>query len=258
MVRPPRSRVQVWCGVKPRGGWWPARGVRTTILLAEGMFAMGKAAAAIELGPVERREPDSLAREQKIRQAMARRARLVLAAAPGLEKVTRAAAGADASTVGGWRRRLAALGWTICPTSRGPQRRAGSVVTRSPAPSGSRSRPCRPAPHTGRCARWPRRSAARQGPLDLCSQPGLRGIDPAQRHRPPAVRASPGRHGPARSCHEPRSSSLPEAEKQGPPFSEEAKKTLHIELRAYKCRRSPMGKDSLVLSFRRKHAVFLR
>src|SRR5512143_2048815 len=69
---------------------------------------MGKAAVAIALSAVERQELESLARAQKTGQAMARRARIVLAAATGLEnKAICAALGADANTVGKWRRRFA-------------------------------------------------------------------------------------------------------------------------------------------------------
>ena len=46
---------------------------------------MGRAAVGIELSAAERRELQSLARAQKTGQAMARRARIVLAAAAGLE-----------------------------------------------------------------------------------------------------------------------------------------------------------------------------
>ena len=57
----------------------------------------------------ERRELESLARAHKTGQAMARRARIVLAAAAGLEnKAICAEVGADANTVGKWRRRFAA------------------------------------------------------------------------------------------------------------------------------------------------------
>ena len=69
---------------------------------------MGKAAVAIELTALERRELESLARAQKSGQAMARRARIVLAAAAGLEnKDICVEVGADANTVGKWRRRFA-------------------------------------------------------------------------------------------------------------------------------------------------------
>lgn len=69
---------------------------------------LGKAAVAIELTALERREVKSLARAQKTGQAMARRARIVLAAASGLEnKAICVEGGADANTVGKWRRRFA-------------------------------------------------------------------------------------------------------------------------------------------------------
>ena len=69
---------------------------------------MGKSAVWIELSEDERRELVSLARAQKTGQAMARRARIVLAVAEGLEnKVICAQLGADANTVGKWRRRFA-------------------------------------------------------------------------------------------------------------------------------------------------------
>lgn len=70
---------------------------------------MGKLAVSIALSDAERRELESLARAHKTGQAMARRARIVLAAAAGLEnKAIGAEVGADANTVGKWRRRFAA------------------------------------------------------------------------------------------------------------------------------------------------------
>ena len=70
---------------------------------------MGKAAFAIDLDATERRELQSLARAQKTGQAMARRARIVLAAAAGMEnQAICVEVGADANTVGKWRRRFAA------------------------------------------------------------------------------------------------------------------------------------------------------
>jgi transposase len=70
---------------------------------------MGKAAVAIDLTAPERRELESLARAHRTEQAMARRARIVLAAAAGLEnKAICAEVGADANTVSKWRRRFAA------------------------------------------------------------------------------------------------------------------------------------------------------
>ena len=69
---------------------------------------MGKPAVAIELSAVERRELESLARRRKTAQGLARRARIVLAAAAGLEnKAIVETVGADANTVGKWRGRFA-------------------------------------------------------------------------------------------------------------------------------------------------------
>ena len=70
---------------------------------------MGKPAVSIALSAAERGELESLARAHKTGQAMARRARIVLAAAAGLEnKAICAEVGADANTVSKWRRRFAA------------------------------------------------------------------------------------------------------------------------------------------------------
>src|SRR3712207_2548152 len=72
-------------------------------------MGMGKAAVAIELTTPERQELESLARAHRTGQAMARRARIVLAAAAGLEnKAICTEVGADANTVSKWRRRFAA------------------------------------------------------------------------------------------------------------------------------------------------------
>ncbi len=69
---------------------------------------MGKPAVAIELSAVERCELESLARRRKTAQGLARRARIVLAAADGLENESIVeTVGADANTVGKWRRRFA-------------------------------------------------------------------------------------------------------------------------------------------------------
>ena len=69
---------------------------------------MGKPAVAIVLSVAERAELESLARAQKTGQALARRARIILAAAEGREnKEICNLAGADANTVGKWRRRFA-------------------------------------------------------------------------------------------------------------------------------------------------------
>ena len=68
----------------------------------------GRVAVAIDLSVAERRELDDLARRRRTAQGLARRARIVLLAAEGLENKTIAAElGASADTVGIWRRRFA-------------------------------------------------------------------------------------------------------------------------------------------------------
>jgi uncharacterized protein YjcR len=60
------------------------------------------------LSAAERRELEALARRRKTAQGLARRARIVLAAADGLEnKAIVEKLGANANTVGKWRRRFA-------------------------------------------------------------------------------------------------------------------------------------------------------
>ena len=72
---------------------------------------MGRAAVAIIFSEAERRELEGLARRRKTAQGLARRARIVLAAADGLEnKAIVERLGADANTVGKWRRRFAERG----------------------------------------------------------------------------------------------------------------------------------------------------
>ena len=68
----------------------------------------GRVAVAIELSVSERRALDELARRRRTAQGLARRARIVLLAAEGLENKTIAAElGAAPDTVGVWRRRFA-------------------------------------------------------------------------------------------------------------------------------------------------------
>jgi len=69
---------------------------------------MSKAAVAIALSDTERHELESLAGRRKTAQGLARRARIILAAAQGLEnKAIVERLGIDANTVGKWRRRFA-------------------------------------------------------------------------------------------------------------------------------------------------------
>ena len=69
---------------------------------------MGKPAIAIELTAEERAELEGLANRRRTAQGLARRARIVLAAAAGVEnQVIAQTIDADANTVGKWRRRFA-------------------------------------------------------------------------------------------------------------------------------------------------------
>lgn len=94
---------------------------------------MGRSALAIELNEAERRELESLARAHKTGQATARRARIVLAAASGMDnKAICAEVGADANTVGKWRRRFALhrLGGLLDEPRPGTPRKIGDDVYR--------------------------------------------------------------------------------------------------------------------------------
>jgi transposase len=69
---------------------------------------MGKPAVAIDLTPAERAELEGLAGRRRTAQGLARRARIILAAAEGMEnQVIGRTVGADQNTVGKWRRRFA-------------------------------------------------------------------------------------------------------------------------------------------------------
>ena len=143
--------------------WCPDREVHAVILSAEGVSAVGKAGVAIELSTAKRWELEALARAQKTDQAMAHGCASCWRPRRGWR--TRSSASTRVPTRVRRARGAAVLprtGWMVCLTSRRPGRRAGSATTRSPTPSGSRSRPRRPVPRTGRCARWPGRSAARR------------------------------------------------------------------------------------------------
>jgi len=74
-----------------------------------------------------------LAGRRRTAQGLARRARIVLAAADGMaNKAIGQTLGADENTVSKWRRRFAGLASTVFTTSRVPERRGGSAMTRSP------------------------------------------------------------------------------------------------------------------------------
>ena len=71
-------------------------------------MARGRVAVAIDLSAVERGELEDLARRRRTAQGLARRARIVLLAAEGLEnKMIAAELGATEDTVGKWRWRFA-------------------------------------------------------------------------------------------------------------------------------------------------------
>jgi len=72
------------------------------------VMARGRVAVAIDLSAVERGELEDLARRRRTAQGLARRARIVLLAAEGLEnKMIAAELGATEDTVGKWRWRFA-------------------------------------------------------------------------------------------------------------------------------------------------------
>ena len=97
---------------------------------------MGRAAASIALTGVERRELESLSRARKTGQAMARRTRIVLAAAAGLEnKAICAEVGADTNTVPNGAAASQPIASRGCWMSHAPARRQKSAMTTSPKPS---------------------------------------------------------------------------------------------------------------------------
>ena len=134
------------------------------------------------------REPEGLARRRKTAQGPARRVRIVLAVADGLEnKAIVAHQGADANTVGKWRRRFAEVPARRALGRAPPRaRRARSATRRSrrslPAPWKRR----RPGRSAGACARWRalramrRRRSTGYGRLSACSRIARR---PSNCHR---------------------------------------------------------------------------
>lgn len=89
----------------------------------------GRQLAPLGLSDEERSELESLASRRKTAQALALRARIVLACADGAQnKDVAARVGLDSTTVGKWRRRFARTGWMACVTSPVPARRARSMI----------------------------------------------------------------------------------------------------------------------------------
>ena len=98
---------------------------------------MARVAVTISLSDDERAELEALSRRRKTSQGLARRARIVLAAAEGLENkeiAVRLEASADTvgSGVAAMRRRAS----TVCTTNPAPARRVKSAMTPSRKRSG--------------------------------------------------------------------------------------------------------------------------
>ena len=99
---------------------------------------MARVAVTISLSDDERAELEALSRRRKTSQGLARRARIVLAAAEGLEnKEIAVRLEASADTVGKWRRRYERRrASTVCTTNPAPARRVKSAMTPSRKRSG--------------------------------------------------------------------------------------------------------------------------
>src|SRR5215469_15656675 len=101
---------------------------------------MGKPAVAIELTAEERAELEGLANRRRTAQGLARRARIVLAAAAGMEnQIIAEVVGADQNTVGKWRNGVDASpsdGSTGFTTSPAAVLHGKSAMMKLPRPSG--------------------------------------------------------------------------------------------------------------------------
>ena len=126
---------------------------------------MGKTAVAILLSGAERRGLESLVRRRRTGQGLALRARIVLAAAEGLEnKAIVERVGAVANTLGKWRRRFAARGLDglyDAPRPGAPRRIGDDEVAEVVRRTREETPP--DATHSGACVRW---RAPQAGPLD--------------------------------------------------------------------------------------------
>ena len=122
---------------------------------------MGHPAVSMSLSASERRNLESLARAEKTGHARARRARILRAAASGMDnKTIGLEVGAEANTVGKWRRRFAAHrvdGLLDAPRPGTPRKIGDEVIaetrrrTLENAPAGR----CRARPlDAGERARW--------------------------------------------------------------------------------------------------------
>ena len=164
--------------------------------------------AVIGLTEAERAELRGLAARRNTAQALALRARIVLASATGAQhKRVAAELGCDPQTVGKWRGRFLDRRWTACGTSRARARRARSTMPDRGGGRRARWRACRRAPRTGVRAAWRRRAACRPRPCSASGAPSAcsrTGRDLQAVHRPglrrQGARHRRALHGPARSC----------------------------------------------------------
>jgi hypothetical protein len=124
---------------------------------------MGKArAVSIELNDVVTRELTALTRKHGAPQALAERARIVLAAADGLKNTEIASKlGVCTHTVGTWRNRFAERGMDVSTTSRGPAHRARLATTKSRGRFARRWKRNQRVAHTGASGAWLERSVMR-------------------------------------------------------------------------------------------------
>ena len=92
----------------------------------------GRPKAKLVVSPPERARLQEWTRRRSTAQALALRARIVLACAEGRDNTDVAEQlGVTHQTVGKWRQRFVELGWTACSTSHGQAVRVGSAMRRS-------------------------------------------------------------------------------------------------------------------------------
>jgi len=120
----------------------------------------GRPKRIVELTEEQREELGRWTRRATTAQALALRARVILACAEGGDDVEVAARlGVDRNTVGKWRRRFVSKGTMDFSTNHAPARRVRFPTPMSNASSCGRSRRSRETQLTGARARWLQRSA---------------------------------------------------------------------------------------------------